>query len=651
MSEQWWRWWWWGWSLPKPDQIHLWMTYGWTIIFIITILVIISIILSTILHYSYRMRWRTLDILLTGVLLQELPNIFTMMLISSSYSSLIDFNCLTFSSLVSSQNDSFDHHHHQDDQTTRRIINDLFLWINQSSRFFQISLITALIVDRALILKWPYQYRFTIRHSQIRFLMILIALIALIFGAFAVVSHQNDRYPNDYVTIFDRDGFRNLSSQSKIANQSILFEQSTATNDSSTKEFLPFSFSPLIYDAYYSYFFITIYSVFTLICLVCFVYVEIQRPRPSSSLSSCSKYSCRSNNLKHQQQQQQRYLQSFFTLFKSTPSSASSSATTPKPSHLSSSTGTSSSSSASSSLTASSLPPSRFSSLANLTNNSSVPIINDHHHRNQSSTQSSTLPSFYYPNVIGNKLQSNQNQKHRTDHGDNLDENQCQPLRNSSDQSSQYPLTLGDGLIVQQQDNQSPITSNSTFTSITTSDNSIQRLIDVTGSNDCAKDDSKIQQERSEKKIEISDENDTFDRTRTDIVHSGDSVTKTFEHRSSSSSTQSQSLKLASKIEMSNSALSRMNSFMKSQQNIYPNSHLKFESNDEEAFLNHQQKHHHRNQYHHHYHYQSAFDLRWSSVAGPVSFCFAFNHGPYLVSHTLYDILFVCLCFDSMPLV
>ncbi|KAH7637264.1 hypothetical protein HUG17_7470 [Dermatophagoides farinae] len=203
----------------QQQQQYLWITYGWLAICIVTIIVIVLIIWTTLIHYTYRKKWRTLDILLAAILIQELPNAITLLSISTIKSTLIHLP----------RSSSFVNSSHQHDYHSNWNVYDILLWLSTSQRFFQFAIITSLIVDRAFIIKWPYQYRFSVRHSQIRFYMIILALISAVFGTFAVISHQNYQ--------FDRSKLSMATTTTTTTAKSYDFDRSwpTPTTTTTTK--------------------------------------------------------------------------------------------------------------------------------------------------------------------------------------------------------------------------------------------------------------------------------------------------------------------------------------------------------------------------------------------------------------------------------
>ena len=517
-------------QLSNPAQAHLWLTYGWLGVCGLAPVVIVLIIWAICLHYTYRPKWRTLDVLLGAVLIQELPNTLVVMVISAIKSTLVHL--------------SRDHH-------TRSVVGYLLVWATTSTRFYQFVVVTSLLVDRALILKWPYRYRFAIRHSQIKIFLVVLAVFASLVGAGCIYSH----YLLIQSTTLQHNS-TNTTGELRPLRPNVLSALSNRTLWSGNLSMFEhcqnqFTYDPLTFDHHYHYLFVAIYVSFTLASVFCFFYIECNRPRSSSTSGK------------------NRYLPSIATLFTTATTTSS----------------TSTSSSTSSSLSASSPLPSQFSSLANLTTGASV--ITSNHQSNQKGQPD--LPSFYYPNM-------------KRDLKDQVSGPVCVGRETLN---SLYPISIVD-MIGQE----NAIVGSSTYASMSTTDNSIYRLIDPPTSNS--------------RSNSLNLVNDTKQ-------HSEQQSFSGNKHRSNHGQ-YAHSDPTNSSLDPLNSN-SRVNSFSKPQ-HLYSSS-FKLKLNNtasSDSFSEH----------------RSAFDLRWSSVLGPVTFCLAFNHGPYFVSVNIMNNCIININFSPL---
>lgn len=274
-----------------PSQAHLWLTYGWLGLCALAPISIVLIVWAMGMHCTYRQRWRTLDILLGATLMQELPSALLVCVVASINSALVHLP----------------RHLH-----THQVLCYSLIWGSVSTRFYQFAVLTTLMVDRALILKWPYRYRFAVRHIQIRVCLVFLALAATLVGIGATLSY--------HFNIDSSQSEQDIHVKLFPSNGTSLFHPSSYN----------FSYSLNMFEVNFIYVYITFYMVLFMLSAVSFLYVECSRPRTRSFVSH------------------NRYLPSLATLF-----TASSTATA---------------TSTSSSLSTSSPMPSRFSSLANLTN-------------------------------------------------------------------------------------------------------------------------------------------------------------------------------------------------------------------------------------------------------------------------------------------
>lgn len=62
------------------------------------------------------------------------------------------------------------------------------VWGLVATRTFHLSTVTSLLLDRALSSKWPYTYRTTVRQSQVRYHIVVLAIISVFVGVTAVFA-------------------------------------------------------------------------------------------------------------------------------------------------------------------------------------------------------------------------------------------------------------------------------------------------------------------------------------------------------------------------------------------------------------------------------------------------------------------------------
>ncbi|RWS10177.1 hypothetical protein B4U79_13950 [Dinothrombium tinctorium] len=61
------------------------------------------------------------------------------------------------------------------------------VWGITTVRVFQLSTLASLAIDRALILKWPYKYRFTVRQNQIKYHLAVLGCMSALVGTAAII--------------------------------------------------------------------------------------------------------------------------------------------------------------------------------------------------------------------------------------------------------------------------------------------------------------------------------------------------------------------------------------------------------------------------------------------------------------------------------
>ncbi|XP_066950489.1 uncharacterized protein [Macrobrachium rosenbergii] len=112
---------------------------------------------------SYRRHWRSVDLFLLAVFVQEL----LMALQVFAYALL---------SLMRPESSA---------------ACGTFIWSLSSTRTLQAATVASLLVDRALTSQWPYKYRFSVRRHQIRYHLAVLAIIAALVGVAAILAPKS----------------------------------------------------------------------------------------------------------------------------------------------------------------------------------------------------------------------------------------------------------------------------------------------------------------------------------------------------------------------------------------------------------------------------------------------------------------------------
>lgn len=525
---------------------RLWLTYGWLCLGALAPLVIVLTIWTLCMHATYRARWRTLDVLLAAALVQELPAALLVLLAASFKSSFVH---------LPATND------------TQVIVSSVLVGGAIAIRFFQLALVSALVIDRAAILRWPYRYRFAIRHSQIRIFLLMLALVAVAIGGIGLAMSYLDPMATGRTALpmLDSDHLRYDGVHGKEINT---MSNTTSLAPAATLPTIVFTYNLLSLDRTFSYVFLCLSLFLAFISIISFFYVECKRPRIKASATTSSAGSSNAAYGKN------RYLPSIATLFTSATNSS-----------------TATSSSTSSSLSASSPPPSRFSSLANLTGHNSHHQQHHHHSQNNKTVSSTSTtattggssPPATNLNAGGNYYYPSKNE--RTSSG-------------AGELSSLYPISIVDMLGGTPNDNKQ-------YASMMTTDNSLYRFIDG--------------------------ENRSISPQESAQHHQGN------QHRQLNTSSSDPSPSSLDPLTSNATTSPRLPSFTKASNHIYStaaavtSANAKMAEGDLFGPMSSVASSHP-----HHRHSTSAFDLRWSSVIGPVAFCYSFNHGPYLVSFLQY---------------
>ncbi|XP_022236023.1 uncharacterized protein LOC111083666, partial [Limulus polyphemus] len=140
------------------------VSYSWLAASACAPLVAVLSLWTVYIFHTYRRHWRTVDLFLLAVGTQEL--------VTALYA--FGFAILNLFSPRVGPACSF------------------ILWGLTATRTFQIFTLASLVVDRALTIRWPYKYRFSVRRNQIRYHIAVTAVIAVIVGVAAVFARSPD---------------------------------------------------------------------------------------------------------------------------------------------------------------------------------------------------------------------------------------------------------------------------------------------------------------------------------------------------------------------------------------------------------------------------------------------------------------------------
>ncbi|CAM1323275.1 Uncharacterised protein g8349 [Pycnogonum litorale] len=136
--------------------------YSWIAASAISPLAIVLSIWCLYIFHTYNRKWRTVDLFLVALTSEEL--ICAVFIFSFSIINLID-----------------------------PLINQVcafVLWGLTAVRTLQILTLTSMVVDRAMTIKWPYKYRFSVRRNQIRYHITVLAVIAMFVGVAAMFARH-----------------------------------------------------------------------------------------------------------------------------------------------------------------------------------------------------------------------------------------------------------------------------------------------------------------------------------------------------------------------------------------------------------------------------------------------------------------------------
>ena len=168
----------------------------------------------------YRHDWRNLDLFLVVIVLQEL------------LSSLIVF-AYSIINLIRAKS-----------ETACNIV----MWGLIAFRIFQMATICSLAIDRALIIKWPYKYRFSVRQNQILYHIVVLGLMSGLVGIAGIFA----RLSTNEISL-------------KLASNTSFIRTSYCT------------LNPTLWNIRFNIFFTSIAAFLTLLTLISFIYIELNR--------------------------------------------------------------------------------------------------------------------------------------------------------------------------------------------------------------------------------------------------------------------------------------------------------------------------------------------------------------------------------------
>lgn len=138
------------------------VSISWLVASAISPLVTVLALWTIYVFHTYRRRWRTVDLFLLTLTCTEL------------LSSVLTF-CFAILNLL---------------QRGPALPCLLVRWGQVSTRTLQIAVLASMVVDRALTVRWPYRYRFSVRRNQIRYHIAVLALVAALVGVAAVFAEM-----------------------------------------------------------------------------------------------------------------------------------------------------------------------------------------------------------------------------------------------------------------------------------------------------------------------------------------------------------------------------------------------------------------------------------------------------------------------------
>lgn len=140
------------------------LAYNWIGLLALSPLVFILSACVLGIFHSFKKYWRSVDLFLTAVFVQEL---------------LVSLQIFIFS-LISLLKPS------------EAIGCGMFVWSFSATKTLQSATITSLLIDRALTSQWPYKYRFSVRRHQIRYHLVVLATMASLVGVAAILVRSTN---------------------------------------------------------------------------------------------------------------------------------------------------------------------------------------------------------------------------------------------------------------------------------------------------------------------------------------------------------------------------------------------------------------------------------------------------------------------------
>lgn len=216
-----------------------WITYSWLACCASAPSIAALSVWVLFIFHTYRRRWKTVDIFLLTIALQEIP------------STLCAFGYAVVTVI----------------RTRSESSCSLVIWGLTTIRVFQMTTLTSLAFDRALTIKWPYKYRFSVRQSQIRYHIVVLCVISALVGVAGLFARLHFNDYRDY----------------------LMPTLSDATNNNITMNYYC-TLHPYSWDYRYNIFISALYGFLTFVTFICSVYIEMNRykgaSRPTSRISS-----------------------------------------------------------------------------------------------------------------------------------------------------------------------------------------------------------------------------------------------------------------------------------------------------------------------------------------------------------------------------
>ena len=166
-----------------------------------------------------------------------------------------------------------------------------------ASHTLQAATLTSLAVDRALTVRWPFRYRLSVRRTQIRYHVVVLAIISLLVGAAAFfATWQSNQSSSSNIAreihqqsadfVYPGTENRSIDAVNNITTTTTTENRTMATIDYNvTGEAC--AFLPHMFDGRYSLFWLCLHGVLLLISLAALVVV---------ALTTAARYCCTSRS-------------------------------------------------------------------------------------------------------------------------------------------------------------------------------------------------------------------------------------------------------------------------------------------------------------------------------------------------------------------